>query len=375
MSGRLKSLRAIFLKIVLPFAGRKRRLRLEKMGHNLTARASGKSALRPKDRVWGFSSEHRFYPLGSRRQRPELRSKPCLTLTIFAPGIPQWPSRDPIGEGGGLNIYEFLGDDPVNGTDVFGCAKITITLERQKRDVFGIYGKLYITASKDVKDCCTMLDEFLTIELPPHAKKAKYKRNDKGKEFVGFYTGLFNGTSGVANLQENSTTSLANIASLNLDNLPGRLTPAGFSPKEIEEMLSVGVNTGNGMINIHMGQTSNWSGGCILIGFKYTAQTMTLDPKDEFESLDSSKVYQNVPGFDHDDTLDAQAHLTSMLFCAKRRFGSALEIEFKRIGPAIPPMADNPINAVGVAPEPPSPPSQPTSQGGFWESIGGLFKF
>jgi hypothetical protein len=110
----------IFPKIVLPFSARKPTLPLGKMAYNLTARASGKSAMRPKNRVWGFSGNGRDWPLDNRRQRPEPHRKSRPTATIFTPGIPQWPSRDPIEESGGVNLFGFLGNSPLSDTDVSG---------------------------------------------------------------------------------------------------------------------------------------------------------------------------------------------------------------------------------------------------------------
>ena len=107
--------------IVLPFSGRKRRLRLEKMAYHLTTPASGKSAMRPKNRVWGFSRNDRNSPLENRRRCPELRRKSRPTPTIFTPGIPQWPSRDPIGERGGVNLYGFVGNRPLGWIDDSGA--------------------------------------------------------------------------------------------------------------------------------------------------------------------------------------------------------------------------------------------------------------
>ena len=107
-------------EIVLPFSARKRRLRLEKMAYHLTARASGKTAMRPKYRVRGFSRNDRDLPLESRRRCPELRRKSRPTPTIFTPGIPQWPSRDPIGEDGGMNLYGFVRNDSENWVDFLG---------------------------------------------------------------------------------------------------------------------------------------------------------------------------------------------------------------------------------------------------------------
>ena len=90
------------------------------MAYNLTARTPGKSAMRPKNRVWGFSRNDRNLPLENRLRCPELRRKSRPTLTIFTPGIPQWPSRDPIGERGGVNLYGFVGNDGVSWWDWLG---------------------------------------------------------------------------------------------------------------------------------------------------------------------------------------------------------------------------------------------------------------
>ena len=109
-----------FQKIVLPISARKPILPFEKMAHILTARASGKSAMRPEYRVWGFSRNGRIYQIGSRRQRPELRSKLRPTPTFFTPGIPQWPSRDPIGEEGGVNLYGFSFNNCITRIDPLG---------------------------------------------------------------------------------------------------------------------------------------------------------------------------------------------------------------------------------------------------------------
>ena len=37
-----------------------------------------------------------------------------------ASGIPYWPSRDPIGENGGVNLYGFVGNDGIDSYDVLG---------------------------------------------------------------------------------------------------------------------------------------------------------------------------------------------------------------------------------------------------------------
>ena len=48
------------------------------------------------------------------------RRKIGPTAMKTASGIPCWPSRDPIGEKGGMNLYEFVGNDGVDGWDMLG---------------------------------------------------------------------------------------------------------------------------------------------------------------------------------------------------------------------------------------------------------------
>ena len=67
-----------------------------------------------------------FFPLSSgthpanRRQplQPRRRNRPTAMKT--ASGIPYWPSRDPIEEKGGINLYGFVGNSPINDADYLG---------------------------------------------------------------------------------------------------------------------------------------------------------------------------------------------------------------------------------------------------------------
>jgi hypothetical protein len=90
------------------------------MAYNHTARAPGKSALRPKNRIWGFSRDGCNLSLDDRLRCQEPRRKSRATPTFFTPGIPHWPSRDPIEENGGFNLYGFVGNDGVNSLDLLG---------------------------------------------------------------------------------------------------------------------------------------------------------------------------------------------------------------------------------------------------------------
>lgn len=42
------------------------------------------------------------------------------TSAFYDPGAQRWINRDPIAEKGGINLYEFVGDDSINHTDELG---------------------------------------------------------------------------------------------------------------------------------------------------------------------------------------------------------------------------------------------------------------
>jgi RHS repeat-associated protein len=79
------------------------------------------------------------------------------TYRYYDPSTGRWPSRDSIGEEGGVNLYAFVGNDAVNKWDVLGlinyrpqacgCAKKRICKANCDKDPNGpecptIYGKL-----------------------------------------------------------------------------------------------------------------------------------------------------------------------------------------------------------------------------------------
>jgi len=73
-----------------------------------------------KNRVWEILPLSSKTLPANRRQSPQPRRKILPTPTKSASGIPYWPSRDPIGERGGLNLYGFVGNDGVNKWDYLG---------------------------------------------------------------------------------------------------------------------------------------------------------------------------------------------------------------------------------------------------------------
>jgi len=90
------------------------------MVYPLSERAPSASNLTPKNRVWGFFENSNRTRPANRRQPLETRRKIRLTPTKTASGIPYWPSRDPIEEEGGINLYGFVGNDGLNKWDNLG---------------------------------------------------------------------------------------------------------------------------------------------------------------------------------------------------------------------------------------------------------------
>ena len=77
-----------------------------------------------KNRIWEiFQLSSRTRP-ANRRQSPKPRRKNRPTATKTASGIPYWPSRDPIEEEGGENLYGFVGSDGIDIVDILGLTCI-----------------------------------------------------------------------------------------------------------------------------------------------------------------------------------------------------------------------------------------------------------
>ena len=62
-----------------------------------------------------------------RSSRPKTMGVTYYTYRYYDPLTGRWPSRDPIEEDGGVNLYGFLGNDGINGFDVLGMQDFDCT--------------------------------------------------------------------------------------------------------------------------------------------------------------------------------------------------------------------------------------------------------
>jgi hypothetical protein len=92
------------------------------MGYFVPETAPAKSDLTAKNRVWGFFGESVSVCLETRPAALETHRENYADRRKVASGIPFWPSRDPIEEEGGVNLYAFVGNDGVSDIDVVGLS-------------------------------------------------------------------------------------------------------------------------------------------------------------------------------------------------------------------------------------------------------------
>jgi len=133
-SGRQKS-----LNISLPLAAQSRYHCAWKMAYFSTEPAPERRNVTGKNRVWDFFRLSNETHPANRRQPAQPRRKIRPTATKTVSGIPYWPSRDPIEERGGLNLYGFVGNNCENWWDYLGFDWDPIDLPGNKQNRDGTY--------------------------------------------------------------------------------------------------------------------------------------------------------------------------------------------------------------------------------------------
>ena len=95
------------------------------MGFSLTSPAPKKCDPTAENRVWGFFGEAPKTSRGNRPQSLQPRQGNRPSPTAIASGRTYWPSRDPIGERGGINLYG-IKNNLVNTFDFLGLVVMSL---------------------------------------------------------------------------------------------------------------------------------------------------------------------------------------------------------------------------------------------------------
>ena len=94
----------------------------ESMGFYATSELRRKGDPTPENRVWEIFCDAPKTRLENSRNPLKTSRGNAPSPTKTASGRAYWPSRDPIEEEGGYNLYGFVGNDGVNAWDVLGLA-------------------------------------------------------------------------------------------------------------------------------------------------------------------------------------------------------------------------------------------------------------
>ena len=164
------------------------------MGFHLTESPSSESHPAAKNRVRGFfdedeemSRENQSPPKEARRGNPSTITKLASGVRYYGyryydPVTGRWPSRDPIGERGGINLYGMVANDSLNGVDILGLDKIVIGdagryWDTEKGEFYEKDGTLIPTTGAQ-KAALKKAAES-NIPAPPDPKPAPLERDEK----------------------------------------------------------------------------------------------------------------------------------------------------------------------------------------------------
>jgi len=122
--------------------------------------ARGCSGEKSASGIFLYISKNRVGKTAAKSLKPRLVKSAVFTKSAsgvryygfryYNPNIGRWPSRDPIAERGGVNLYGYVGNDPVNGVDALGLE--VAYANHQVQSPFPWYhSKLIITPSNQAQ--------------------------------------------------------------------------------------------------------------------------------------------------------------------------------------------------------------------------------
>jgi len=183
----------------------------------------------------------------------------------YDPLTGRWPSRDPIEEEGGINLYGFVGNSPSIWFDYLGLAKLTVNINRYSRTEEAIYSVVTISSDDtEVDKFCCLPKSFLGIE---RGTSETENLLDEGIHKSSF--NLENSPQfGPKNPTGGGLTSIAGRVAKHGGRWPISIPekPEGMNQSDYENAVNNEFRTGDGGDNLHAGPTKNHSSGCVLLG-------------------------------------------------------------------------------------------------------------
>ncbi|MEI9998544.1 MAG: hypothetical protein WDO13_04945 [Verrucomicrobiota bacterium] len=82
----------------------------------------------PKNRVWGFENTPSGRPVVEPQLTQETAAGSVQYTYQIASGRAEWLSRDPLGEGMGTNLYDYVGNCPIDDFDSLGLWQTNINI-------------------------------------------------------------------------------------------------------------------------------------------------------------------------------------------------------------------------------------------------------
>ena len=230
-----------------------------------------------------------------------------------------WLCRDFIFD---YNLYNYVSNTPFS-IDYLGLTKKEVTLILERKVTLpgmGTYGSLKVEATDDMP-CCETLPNLLTIELVPKNRPEFGSTITYYHEEDREYSGLFKARKGKVSLKKNAKTSMAAFHN-GMEAIYKRYPRAKCCAEkykggktEFEALHKAGISLNNDGIMIHPGQGSTWSGGCVIIGTKYSVQKNVHSVQgDVFIVPDKwKKVYKEIFGIDFIDKNKTNGKLSTII--------------------------------------------------------------
>ena len=239
----------------------------------------------------------------------------------YDPLTGRWPSRDPIGEKGGVNLYGFVGNSPTIWYDLLGLSTVTVNIQRYARTHSSIFSVVTVSSDDDkINKCCCLPKSFQGTEAGDHAV------NRLGP---GTFTSEFDDENG----DFQTGTGLTSISGrVSRDGMSMRYPEGGHWPIQIpnrppdmnqndyQNAINNEFRTGDGGDNIHSGVDSRHSSGCVVLG---------VCPN---STENETERYQN--------SIFEDLTFKAAIACAQRKDAN---VRLRTIANAVPPLSNGPV--------------------------------